>query len=709
MGVRWTITFKTVNGRTGLVKVYDSTYSGNPIALDPAANAFYASCQQQDIFQPVQTNSGYLRVIDKDIASEHIEDMHPFGALDRPVEFYIGSTLTWRGYISPEAFSVDWDAAPRVVSFPLVGALDVLASVNITDNGTGLQTIAAFLKECLEATGFAWSGVVVCPQMRYISDEMQSYMIGELRLSLSRYNFISPNTSENREDADWTPMVGRSYLSVLQDICRYFCWIAVMQGDRLYLSSPIYGVGYYISYFVKWSALSALALDAKATPADIQPYGVSDRETRNLTEIPLDGINHRKSMRNGAKKVILTTDIGYSDEVFPKMEFNGKRLRHWSIDGSLPPPHTGSYYSMVDWLDPTYENVKLHAYVWNSGTSTFDEVAWAAPAAVGELPRPAGGIVKADFWTDMSGKFNYNYSSYIRLTADRMLYGTHVTTDLPLCTITAEQVGVFPVGGAFCLSGLIGASYSAMSELSKDYLGLSNYQNLNGALRLSIKVGDYYYNGSAWVDTLSIISVPLDGNRIQNTKTLSMPYNGADGFLIPLDMTLNGQMEVTFYPWTDNALVSGEGSTAIFINDFRVGYYNDSEAYRISEGLRLSALTGKSFQEEKSVALRLSSVKDSKIGHGILWWNGKPVGNDNIFSYALTLSGKEKYQPEYWLLNALTTVFTKPSVWLELETGPVVFFDWWGLIVYEGKKYLVMSHETDYADEHTKLIIASYE
>ena len=113
MAVRWTITFKTLKGRTGLVKVYDSTYSGDPIALEPAVEAFSTTRQQRDLFQPVVTDSGYLRIIDNGISEQAVEEIHPLGALDRPVEFYIDNVLKWRGYISPESFyTMFWIQSP---------------------------------------------------------------------------------------------------------------------------------------------------------------------------------------------------------------------------------------------------------------------------------------------------------------------------------------------------------------------------------------------------------------------------------------------------------------------------------------------------------------------------------------------------------------------------------------------------------------------
>lgn len=706
MAVRWTISFKTLNGHDGLVKVYDSNYSGNPVALEPADAPFTTDRTLKDMFQPVLGESGYLTVIDNGLASEHISDLRPVTALDRPVEFYIDNILKWRGYIKPESFTQPWEPAPREVSLPLVGCLEVLKSVNMEDNGIGLQPVAAFIKEILEATGFTWSEVVMIRQMLTVTDGVGTYQLPELRLSLSRYNFISPNTAENRDDEDWTPMVGSSYKSCLEDICRYFCLIAIPDGDKLYLTTPRLDVD-GLPMGASWEALEAISADPKATPT-LNIY--LNRPSAPLSGIGWDGVDHRISVRNGTRKVILTTDIGYSDEIFPKVEFFGKRLAYWGYNqestGVVWTPH----YSLVNWLDPKYENVVLRKWQYQPGGGNYTEVDWEAPSSTADLPVPQAALVKADFWDSFTGKINYNYSAYIRLSADRALNGPHVTEDLPLCTLTAAQVGVFIASGAFCLSvSSVGLSYCNILA-DKDTLGLSDTDDLDGYVRLSLKVGDLYYNGSSWTDELTILDIPVDGRRFENQKTLSMPYNGAEGIIIPVDRTLNGRMEVTFYPWTDNDLeVGGYGATAMYIQDFQVGYYNDTESFRKAEGLRLAAMTGSAYQDEMSVNLRLSSVIESKLGHGILWWDGEPVGTRALFSYAKSAGGNEVFQPEYWLLASLVKVCGAPSQWLELQLDYDSTLLMWSLITYGGLSWLITSMVTDYAAEHTRMIIASYE
>lgn len=354
MAVRWQITFKTLKDRTGLVKVYDSNYSGNPIELTPAVNPFSTTINRADMLEPVASDSGYLKVISTGDASEHIEDMHPQGGMDRPVEFYLDGDIQWRGFISPETYSVEWDSAPIEVSFSLIGVLQALEGVSMTDTGVGRQTIAAFLKEILTATGFTWSKIIYPPQLIYLNEvdyPFNETTFGEARLSLSRYNFVRVNQSDDRNDPTWTEMVGDSYLTCLTEICRYFGWVAYQYGDALVLDSPRRELT--SMDVITMTKLDQIIADPTATVSVTH----SSRGTIQVSSLDFDGNQHRKSIENGYRKVTVKTTDNVSSDVYPSLNFKGNPIKTWDQDFSVDGNH---YYARVCWLNTERERVKLH-------------------------------------------------------------------------------------------------------------------------------------------------------------------------------------------------------------------------------------------------------------------------------------------------------------------------------------------------------------
>lgn len=711
MAVRWTITFKTIKDRTGLVKVYDSSYSGDPIALTPAVNPFSTTLSRSDMMEPVPSDSGYLRVISNGLTSEHIEDMHPLGGMDRPVEFYIDNTLKWRGFISPETFSVEWESAPSEVSFALVGVLQALEGVSMVDTGVGRQTIAAFLKEILTATGFNWSKIIFAPQLYYLKESdwpSSPVTFGEARLLLSRYNFVRVNQSDNRTDPTWTEMVGDSYLTCLTELCKYFGWVAYQYGNALVLDSPLRDI-------TSMDVMTMTNLDAIiADPTASATVTHSSRGSIAVGGLDFDGTQHRKSIDNGFRKVTVKTTDNVSSDVYPSINFKGEPIVTWDQDFTL---QSLEYLARVSWLNTERERVKLHAYRMVDGQVT--EVDWAVPRQSSDLPLPAASVVKAETWQPDSGKINYNFTNYIRISCG-LANNFHFDADVPMIEISSRQTACFPAGGALCISGSVRNSFiqaAVMEAPPIETEGLTQVGSFDNNIRMSLAVGDKWWTGSAWGDTETIFNVqakqpngdyPWTGGfstgQVVNTKTLSMPYNGAVGLIIPISAMLEGVCRIKIYPWITNVPrheLYHQDFTALYINDLAVKYYADSENQN-EDGITMTMPAGDKFKQEKSVQLALTTSMDNKIGLATLWNGANPASS---FGYFDTITF---IRPERWLLRMMRTIYTKPSTQLVLEVETPSFKPYQTL-KYNSKSFMVIGQVTDYADEHTKLTIKSYE
>lgn len=712
MAVRWQITFKTIKDRTGLVKIYDSDYSGDPIELTPAVNPFSTTISRSDMMEPVASDSGYLRVISTGAAAEYIEDIHPMGGMDRPVEFYLDGELQWRGFISPEAYSLDWESAPTEVSFSLVGVLQALEGVNMTDTGVGRQTIAAFLKEILTATGFTWSKIIFPPQLLYLNITDYPFSpttFGEARLALSRYNYIHANQNDERDDPTWTEMVGDSYMTCLSDICRYFGWVAYQYGDALVLDSPRRDL-------TSLDVITLAQLDLIiADPTASVTVTHSSRGAIQVTGLDFDGNQHRKSINNGCRKVSVKTTDNVSGDVYPSLDFKGNTIKTWDQDFT---PGSDHFYARVCWLNTEREHVKLHAYRFVDGHVT--EVPWAPPAQNSELSLPAGSVVKAETWQSFDDKANYNFINYIRISAN-LGNNVHFDTDVPMIEITSRQIGCFPAGGALCISGNVRNSFflrGIASEPTIESAGLTQVGSFDNNIRMSLAVGEKWWNGSAWVNQEAIFSVraeqpggdyPFNGTfstgQVKNTKTLSMPYNGAMGYIIPISTMLEGMVKVKIYPWISDVPeyhVWGEDFAALYISDLAFRYYADTDNQN-EDGISMSLPAGDKFREEKSVQLNITSSLDNKIGLATLWHGNDPAekfGYDDIAAAFI--------RPERKLLRTLKELYSLPATELVLQIDAPSFKPYQTL-QYDSKNYMVMGQVTDYADEHTKLTIMSYE
>lgn len=728
MAVRWTIAFKTLTEHDGLVKVYDSTFSGTAIALTPAVDPFSVSCRQADLITPVVSDSGYLRIIDDGNAAAHIDELHPQGSMDRPVEFYIDNSLVWRGYISPETFSATWEPAPREVELPLVGVLDVLDSVNITDNGIGLQTIASFLDEIMTATGFSFTHVIIPRQMLWIYTFDD---IPELRMYLSRYNFLSLNDSTNQDDEDWTEFVGVSWKKVLQDICQYFGWTASVDGTTLVLSSPRTDITDYLEVLRVVVAGVEIHYNAEIE------YTTLSRST--ITSLDWDGVNHRRSITNGKKKITIqtntpapegnTSEILYSGDV----EFDGEREFQYDLTPSGS-TYKADLHCFQKVLNIDKEHVTLHKYeVTDIGHSDEDchEVTWEYPTDLLDMACPGAFIVRAFCWgwksrNDGSGTTTFGqtdepsqktFINALRLGLNKNNTYYVLQQNLPLATIISRTACAYPSGGAICINANVQASFISyeirVSPLICDTYGASMWGANISSLKISIKIGSKYYNGTTWAESTEPVMLDVKCNTesdvnavgsIRNTVTMQMPYSGANGLIIPVDQYLEGKMELTFYSIiVGSASVNHYGSAAVYLNDLNISYYSGDEK---NNELRLARLTGKKFQDDLDLTLNLSSSLDHRISQSLLWFGGQPVGAEQNLEYAGYLALK---QPEYWLMDTLLMLYTNPSEELVLEVGYDSTLKVYDIVYIGGKEYVITGRETSYAAEHVKLYITSYE
>ena len=740
MAVRWTITFKTLKDRTGLVKVYDSSYSGDPIALTPAVSAITTTRQASALFQPVMTDSGYLRVIDNGISAQHIEDMHPIGALDRPVEFYIDNVLEWRGYISPESFSVNWEAAPREVAFPLVGALSVLDSVDIQETGTDLQPIAKFIKEILTATGFSWSKIILAKQMESV-DGYEGFP--EFRLSVSRYRFVNYNTAQNIDDPDWTRYVGNSYLEVLRKICLYFGWTASQQGANLILSNSRLDLTDADFESITWSDLGDLASDPKT---DITPVAETRPELA-VGSLDFDGVNHRKSIQNGHKKVTVETNVATVDSIYPQIFFNGKEqafYEHKQTVGLI------DIYGRVRFLDPSKENVSLFVYTWDDVREVFVRGNWRKPTGEVFPMTPRADIVEGFTFEKSSGPNpppdpRNNYKKYLRLCRKLRIddsgsgsgSGGSTWKTLPgnkeLAYISAGESGFFAKGGALCFSCHVHNNYmrddtSGGGSFYVDDEGLTQWGPFGGNLRMSVRIGDKYYDGDGqWGDDEVVFAVATKavGNSSPGgnpsvyadgivVDTNNGQYQGAEGYVMPIPEDMVGRIEISLYSWqdTDGPTIYPDKVNTIYLHDFSVRYFNDFITDHPDDiGVRISQLTGRAFKSDLTSSLDISSLGEEQppiASNSYLFWDGSPIGSSELFVYCdedeTTLA-----QPEYWLMDSLCKAYTNPATWLELEVSADDDIQLYSVFTYQGDKYLVTYIDADYNSEHLKIKIASYE
>ena len=131
MGVHWQVKFKSLRTASNyVVNIYDAAFSGTPVQLTGADRPFeVAEDDSDDMFLPVRTQSGYIRVVDD--GNVDWSEVLPTSAVSRPVTVVKGNAVVWQGFIQPRTFSGELFGNPQVREFPVCCALSILSTYDI--------------------------------------------------------------------------------------------------------------------------------------------------------------------------------------------------------------------------------------------------------------------------------------------------------------------------------------------------------------------------------------------------------------------------------------------------------------------------------------------------------------------------------------------------------------------------------------------------
>lgn len=747
MATRWIINFYNKEQGVTTINIDDNTFSGDPIELTPAANAFTLTRKITDFYEPIVNESAIISIIDNGDSSQQIEAIHPINAITRPVSVYYNNTLYWRGYISPEALTINNGPKPRVITFSAVGALSILNTINISGDESYPKPVAYYLKYCLEATGFSWDSIYMSTQMHHIldSDDNVAYYMPELRLGISIFNFLTKNSSVNVYDDDYETIEGATLEDVLSCICRFFGWTIFAEGDKIYLSTPLFdllSVSYYLPYIISWSNLSLIAADP--TERTVNPsQGWSDRPIKPLNYYQLAGTNHRKTITNGFKKVIISHEITDNKNGYPEIEFNGETdIEAEASHSQVPWGHGNTprkWHGIVDFLSPDKEiGVTLHNYAYNDSSAvlqTLYEIDWAPYDPNGPVCTPRADIVRGS--TDMRYDNNdelickVETNKYLRLCR-RYVYGTPVTTayvDLPcdfyrpLATIESFSIGVYPKGGFFCFNCFVRNQYVHYQFIEyRDFKGLTQWGPYPYKLRIVIKIGDKYWNGTSWGNFPTVLAVQMEGvssgssgdpstfdeGRVKNTNTDSQ-YNEAEGYIIPITEDLIGKATIYFLAWENDNSDWSKSVNTLFLRDIQFKYYN-ALTPNDSDPNRFSLSTGIQYPDKKETSLKITSVRNPLCSPSIVVWRNQIIGSKALLYYKQYESPYN--YPEQWMIENLKSIYSQPSSWLTFEVklpSSFALLSMWSVVWYEEKYYIITGMEMNFSNGTLKLTIATYQ
>jgi hypothetical protein len=128
--IHWQVRFKSLTEKSCIVNVYEDEYTGDVVELTGADDAFYfEENDSDDLLEVIRYRTGYLRVIEE--SNNELADLYPTTTFSRYLEFYYEGVLMFTGFIQLQNVEIEWTGCPRVVEFPVISPLGLLANVNL--------------------------------------------------------------------------------------------------------------------------------------------------------------------------------------------------------------------------------------------------------------------------------------------------------------------------------------------------------------------------------------------------------------------------------------------------------------------------------------------------------------------------------------------------------------------------------------------------
>lgn len=305
----WKIKFKSLRAGTDYtVNIYkDGTLpTGYPLTLKGGAQPFTTEeDDSEDMFTPIRTQSGYLRIVDDGKAvnanGEEVawnwKELLPSTDTDRPVTLthQTGSspTVDWQGFMQAQDFGSVLYGNPQEREFPIQCVLTVTQGTDINYQQTQIQNFAYLLKQIVDSIPSAQRPTSFMIQG---GADAQAWLLKKIDWQ----NFVS-------EDGDGNLIARYSMYDCLEDMCRFWGWTARTKGSTLYLT-----MADDATTEPNWLSMDDTDL---ATMAGRTSAGTTTDtfDTTTLTGDIFANTSQNDYVQRGHNKAVVTADISASD------------------------------------------------------------------------------------------------------------------------------------------------------------------------------------------------------------------------------------------------------------------------------------------------------------------------------------------------------------------------------------------------------------
>lgn len=513
----YTVPFATLDNIPCVVEIEKEGYEGTPTELTAGATPFTVDIEGEEfLYTPTRFSTAKLQVVGND----YLQTLFSTEYRQYRVTFKKAGAITWCGFIKPELYTQDYASETFVLEMECISAMSVLEFIDYTTEGETKSFVSLWrlLQRCISTAAGRYKSIFI-PHV-YASNQA-AYSTEEnvlADMTLSEQDFF---------DEDDKPM---KLKEVLEEVCKFLNWTcADWKGDLYFVDVDHTGI--YHQYDI--------GLENKAN-TQVNELSVQD--------IGFAGANHSLDVLPGYNKATVKCGNYPVAQIFPDENFDRLKL-YASQDKQSGDKVTAKRFYYPD----VYRLFHYSPQGGDLSDEQFETYKNNPDSLMG------GMIIKRCEYKIVNGEpeiSNYNWENLIQVRRGTQKSGSNYTwlSRVPILTFKSQ----LPV--AAYLDGAVAISCSVQVTENDDLS--TDDKKRNGYVRAlcEFSIGDYYYNGSEFVNNSTIerfeVKFPLaditGGSfaSIENTKKLSQPYDGLTGYVIelPKGKPLTGEVRFCMYP-----------------------------------------------------------------------------------------------------------------------------------------------------------------
>lgn len=656
MAVHWEVPFRSLDGTSYAVRIYDDHYAGpTPISLVGAATPFVTQeDDDEDAFIPIRTQTGYLRIFDdgKDALGNTFDwrDLIPTGALDRRIEVVSGSAVKWTGYIQPQSFSGEIYNGAQEREFPVCDMLTMLKCWDVVPTA-------------YQSSNF---GGLLCYVFNGIWSDITSFVFnGANSTSWLQKIVMWSNFGELDKDGNVQPKY--NCYEMLEEVCKFFGWTCRCFNNYFYFE--LTGGG-----STAWRELSKSSLQNLANGSG---YSVTYVTTTVKTAFPgnFASMENSETYLQGVRKAKVEADVNKTTTI---VEYPSQEI--YERFGAYRPEYPAP--SVVQW---GYRFVKkgIRTTPW-FGLYKCKEVTLAFHnEGSGDTLGISNPYIYAYGQERVPHFISYNNTLAVwRKAAQDPTY---------LFRMTSHR--------SFHLNdGIIVISGKTQIEVEDATQQRVITYDGYGILRCMLKVGDKYWNGSSWTTTLSYFLIQTGGEdrpnqteqregvgSIWNTHFYNSEYPDYEGWGIEVPDTVSGIVEFSILRFTDLTYNSDADMRQVNITGLKIEFfrYSTDTVTNEEDTNKYTATGNRLFFNEKEVHTIFTCDNENAFGTAII------INPEGTYCPRLTFDDGTASAGQH-LADRIAEFGSKTRRVMEIEvTG--------GTIASYNATYIYRTNDADYA------------